>query len=650
MIRCCSRFWVASRDRSRIAGGRTLPAGMNGRRTCIRLRRRLLATRAYLEIFQTQRLALCAEELVDRRDVNGMEYSSAHSERGTTVTHVHSSAKPVTSTGSVQRGTPSRSTPLTTPVPPAAVAAHQQTLTGVTSGLGSSTLSHPGTQPTAAVTVQGVSPGSHLGATQRVAAAVQVGSPVVHVGSVGSTSTGKSPITGEKLVAASLDALSDLGRDVAPHATPTVPAGGDLDAPCVVIKIGTSTIMRYDSEGEAGELALSTLGKLVDSIVALRRLNHNVVLVTSGAVGVGCRELGLRKRPDSLRTKQAMAAIGQCKLMRVYDDLFRFSGQTIAQILLTRENLSQKHQYFNARNTMRELLRLGVVPIVNENDTVATEELRFGDNDRLSSLVAGMVEAKWLFLLTDVDKLYTADPRQHPGAEPIDIVHDMEQLHVRLSANEDAVSSEQEQRAESDTHAAHGPKSQLQGGHVPRGGTQWGSGGMATKIVAAQLATAAGVHVCIMHGRRPEGILERVLDKKGSSRIGTVFLASREPIRGGRKRWIAHGLAPKGKLYVDDGACRAVARHNSLFAAGIREVDGDFEADTAVSIVRQSDGLEVGRGLTNYSSDEIRRIIGLHSKEIRRVLGYPGPDEVIHRDNLVDLLGTISSSDADETD
>jgi hypothetical protein len=223
--------------------------------------------------------------------------------------------------------------------------------------------------------------------------------------------------------------------------------------------------MRYDSEGEAGELALSTLGKLVDSIVALRRLNHNVVLVTSGAVGVGCRELGLRKRPDSLRTKQAMAAIGQCKLMRVYDDLFRFSGQTIAQILLTRENLSQKHQYFNARNTMRELLRLGVVPIVNENDTVATEELRFGDNDRLSSLVAGMVEAKWLFLLTDVDKLYTADPRQHPGAEPIDIVHDMEQLHVRLSANEDAVSSEQEQRAESDTHAAHGPKSVGLGRH-----------------------------------------------------------------------------------------------------------------------------------------------------------------------------------------
>jgi glutamate 5-kinase len=418
----------------------------------------------------------------------------------------------------------------------------------------------------------------------------------------------------------------------------------------VVIKIGTSTIMRYDSEGEAGELALSTLGKLVDSIVALRRLNHNVVLVTSGAVGVGCRELGLRKRPDSLRTKQAMAAIGQCKLMRVYDDLFRFSGQTIAQILLTRENLSQKHQYFNARNTMRELLRLGVVPIVNENDTVATEELRFGDNDRLSSLVAGMVEAKWLFLLTDVDKLYTADPRCNPSAEPIDLVHDMEQLHIRLSANEDAQSSGREHLSESDSQSIARAKRHELNANVPRGGTQWGSGGMATKIVAAQLATAAGVNVCIMHGRRPEGILERVLDKKGSSRIGTVFLASREPIRGGRKRWIAHGLAPKGKLYVDEGACRAVARHNSLFAVGIREIEGDFEADTAVSVVRQNDGLEVGRGLTNYSADELRRVIGLHSKEMRRVLGYPGPDEVIHRDNLVDLLGTISSSDADETD
>lgn len=542
--------------------------------------------------------------------------------------------------------TPPRATPLTTPVPPPSSAA---SLHGVTAGaLSAGACGTTSSTAPRATTVQTASGG--LSATQRVAAAVQAGSPVIHVGSIGGSSTGQSPITGEKLVAASLDAMSDLGREVAPHATPTVPAGGDLDAPCVVIKIGTSTIMRYDSEGEAGELALSTLGKLVDSIVALRRLNHNVVLVTSGAVGVGCRELGVRKRPDSLRTKQAMAAIGQCKLMRVYDDLFRFSGQTIAQILLTRENLSQKHQYFNARNTMRELLRLGVVPIVNENDTVATEELRFGDNDRLSSLVAGMVEAKWLFLLTDVDKLYTADPRLNPSAEAIDIVHDMEQLHVRLSANEDAQSSGREHLSESDGQSVAHSKRRETFANVPRGGTQWGSGGMATKIIAAQLATAAGVNVCIMHGRRPEGILERVLDKKGSSRIGTVFLASREPIRGGRKRWIAHGLAPKGKLFVDDGACRAVTRHNSLFAVGIREVEGDFEADTAVSVVRQSDGLEVGRGLTNYSADELRRVIGLQSKEMRRVLGYPGPEEVIHRDNLVDLLGTISSSDADETD
>ena len=546
----------------------------------------------------------------------------------------------------------------------------------------------------------------------RVTSGVQVGSPTVG-----------SPLTGEKLVAASLDVMSESGRLPATHAMATVPAGGDLDAPCVVIKIGTSTIMRYDSDGEEGELALSTLGKLVDTIVALRRHNFNVVLVTSGSVGVGCRELGLRKRPDSLRTKQAMAAIGQSKLMRVYDDLFRFSGQIIAQILLTRENLSQKHQYFNSRNTMRELLRLGVVPMVNENDTVATEELRFGDNDRLSSLVAGMVEAKWLFLLTDVDKLYTANPRKHPDAEPIDVVRDLELLHHQISTDDSecadsmrAIHLAQRARsqrggrgARSERHgdAEHGDMAAVAEGHhhpadidhhhhhqhcdgggehadhpvdrhrhpaaasstssarrpprsatmseaersanaVPKGGTQWGSGGMTTKIVAAQLAIAAGVNVCIMHGRRPEGILERVLDKKGSSRVGTVFLASREPIRGGRKRWIAHGLAPKGKLFIDEGAAKAVARHHSLFAVGIKWVEGEFEADTAVSVHRLTDGMEIGRGLVNYSSDELKRVVGMHSKEMRRELGHTGPEEIIHRDNLVDLLGNLSSSETED--
>eukprot|EP00166_Cyanidium_caldarium_P001667 ctg_1860.g517 len=330
-----------------------------------------------------------------------------------------------------------------------------------------------------------------------------------------------------------------------------------------------------------------------------------------------------------------------------------------------------------------------------------------------------MVEAKWLFLLTDVEKLYTANPRNHPDAEPIDVVRDLELLHHQISTDDSectegvramqlaqrarsqrggrgarserhgdaehgdmaAVAEDQHHPEDIDHHhhrtggehanhpvdrhrqaaaassissARRPPRSatmseaERSANAVPKGGTQWGSGGMTTKIVAAQLAIAAGVNVCIMHGRRPEGILERVLDKKGSSRVGTVFLASREPIRGGRKRWIAHGLAPKGKLFVDDGAAKAVTRHQSLFAVGVKWVEGEFEADTAVSVHRITDGMEIGRGLVNYSSDELKRVVGMHSKEMRRELGHTGPEEIIHRDNLVDLLGNLSSSETED--
>ncbi|MCS6815558.1 MAG: glutamate 5-kinase, partial [Cyanobacteria bacterium] len=223
----------------------------------------------------------------------------------------------------------------------------------------------------------------------------------------------------------------------------------------LVIKIGTSSLTTVASDTTPGQLALSTIALLVEVICRLRRQGHAVILVSSGAVGVGCARLGLQQRPKSIALKQAVAAVGQGRLMRVYDDLFTSLQQPIAQVLLTRSDLEQRSRYVRVCNTFRELLRLGVIPIVNENDTVAVDELKFGDNDTLSALVASLVQADWLFLLTDVDRLYSADPRHDPNAQPIDRVADVERLTVQVGDR----------------------------------GSAWGTGGMTTKLAAAKIAT-----------------------------------------------------------------------------------------------------------------------------------------------------------------
>ncbi|EME26848.1 Glutamate 5-kinase [Galdieria sulphuraria] len=369
----------------------------------------------------------------------------------------------------------------------------------------------------------------------------------------------------------------------------------------VVVKVGTSTIMR--GEEEEGDIALSTLALLIDTLVALRHAGFHVVLVTSGAVGLGCKRLELKRRPESLSARQALAAVGQSSLMRIYEGLFGYVNQHVAQVLLARGDIAKRHQYFNAKSTFLELFRLGVVPIVNENDTIAIEELRFGDNDRLSAMVAGLLDAKWLFLLTDVDQLYSADPRVDSSAVPIDIVKDIDSLAI---------------------HTGSGTK----------GGTQWGTGGMHSKIIAARLATSSGVTVCIMNGRKPENMLNFVVSI-GQKGIGTIFLPQEKIIRGGRKRWIAHGLKPSGTIYIDEGAEKAIQNKKSLFAAGIRRVEGYFDSDSAVRICNLS-GQEVARGLVNYSSDEIDKLKGLHSEMQTEYLGYDGPAEIVHRQNLVD--------------
>ena len=363
----------------------------------------------------------------------------------------------------------------------------------------------------------------------------------------------------------------------------------------IVVKVGTSTL----TQPETGQLALSTIAKLVETLTHLRNLGYGVVLVTSGAVGVGCARLGLKSRPQTLALKQAVAAVGQGRLMRIYDDFFTSLQQAIAQVLISRRDFVQRSCYVNAYGTFRELLQLGVIPIVNENDTVAVEELKFGDNDTLSALVASLIEADWLFILTDVDRLYSADPRQVPDAQPIALINSMEELD----------------------------ELQVQTG---ASGTQWGTGGMVTKITAARIATGAGVRTVITEGRRPETI-EKILQGEP---LGTQF-APQPRTGGARKRWIAYGLVPVGKLYLDAGAVAAIARAGkSLLAAGITAIEGEFNSSEAVQLCNGS-GVEIARGLVNYSSSELQKIRGRKSEEIPAILGYAGAETVVHRDNLV---------------
>lgn len=360
----------------------------------------------------------------------------------------------------------------------------------------------------------------------------------------------------------------------------------------IVVKIGTSSLTRTDT----GRLALATLGRLVETLCHLQSQGHQMILVSSGAVGVGCARLGITQKPKTIALKQAVAAVGQGRLMRVYDDFFTSQGQPIAQVLLTRSDLSLRSRYINSYRTFRQLMQLGIIPIVNENDTVATEELKFGDNDTLSALVASLVGADYLFLLTDVDQLYSADPRQDPSAHPISRVQHIDRLEASIGA----------------------------------AGSSWGTGGMSTKIEAAKIATAAGTHTIITQGQAPENLLKIL---QGES-IGTFFEAQSSKANA-RKRWIYGNTIPAGRLYLDGGAIRAIqSAGKSLLPAGITEVEGEFSVQDAV-VVCDASGQEIARGLVNYSDEDLRKICGHQSADIANLLGYKGAETAIHRDNLV---------------
>ncbi|KAI9773596.1 MAG: hypothetical protein M1840_006870 [Geoglossum simile] len=418
----------------------------------------------------------------------------------------------------------------------------------------------------------------------------------------------------------------------------------------IVIKLaGTSSIV----DEKTHQPLLSILTSIVETAVRLRKDGHKVILVSSGAIGVGLRRMDIECRPKHLPRIQALAAVGQCRLMSLWDSLFGHLRQPVAQILLTRNDIADRTQYLNAKNTLDELLHMGVIPIVNENDTLAVAEIKFGDNDTLSAITAAMVQADYLFLMTDVDCLYDKNPRTNPDAKAIEVVEDISMLEADVST----------------------------------AGSSLGTGGMSTKIVAARLATSAGVTTVITRSSNPGNIVDIVgylqvkknsrptapgtpssetvpkagedtlsrllpsLDLQGVSKppsLHTRFIPDPEPMRD-RYIWILHGLAPRGTVYIDEGAYHALVGKAGLLPAGIVDVEGTFAQQEAVRLIvrclphtgsaekPRALPIEVGRALVNYSSTEITRIKGVQSTEIQDILGYADSEYVALRENIAFL-------------
>ncbi|MEX2649877.1 MAG: glutamate 5-kinase [Alphaproteobacteria bacterium] len=359
----------------------------------------------------------------------------------------------------------------------------------------------------------------------------------------------------------------------------------------VVVKIGSALLV----EGPTGRIRQAWLEALAEDVAVMRGRGQEVLIVTSGAIAVGRRLLGLEARPLRLEEKQAAAASGQIRLAHAYQEALARHGISAAQLLLTLDDTESRRRHLNARGTVATLLKLGAVPVINENDTVATAEIRFGDNDRLAARVAQMAEADALVLLSDIDGLYDRDPRFHPDA--------------RLVAEVNAVTSTIEAMASE-----------------PRPGDS--SGGMVTKLAAAKIALGAGCHMVIADGREPHPLA--AIERGGRA---TWFVAQGNP-RTARKRWIAGSLRPAGALAVDAGAARALQAGKSLLPAGVTRVEGSFGRGDAVRVVDPG-GQEIARGLIAYASADAARIAGHKSREIEAILGYRGREEMIHRDDLV---------------
>jgi glutamate 5-kinase len=365
----------------------------------------------------------------------------------------------------------------------------------------------------------------------------------------------------------------------------------------IAIKIGSALL----TGRRTGALKHAWLEAIADDVAELRQEGRDVILISSGAIALGRRALGLEPGTLRLEEAQAAASVGQIALAHAYQTVFRDRGLTAAQILVTPGDTEERRRYLNARNTIETLFKLGAIPVVNENDTVATSEIRYGDNDRLAARVATMMTADCLVLLSDIDGLYTAPPAQNANA-------------VRL----DAVT-------------AITPEIEAMAGDA---GTELSRGGMVTKLAAAKIAVSAGTHMVIASGKGLHPL--RSLSEGAPC---TWFLASSNPVTA-RKRWIAGTLEPKGVIVIDDGARAALQSGRSLLPAGVKSVTGQFERGEAV-IIRDLAGGELGRGLIAYSADEAALIAGRNSMEIESVLGYAGRAALIHRDDMA-LLRDLS--------
>ena len=363
----------------------------------------------------------------------------------------------------------------------------------------------------------------------------------------------------------------------------------------IVVKVGTSTITYAN-----GKRNFSQIDRLARELSDLQNQGKEMILVSSGAVAVGVDRLGLPAKPSTMPGKQACAAVGQGVLMHTYEKLFADYGQIVAQVLITRTEAIDRHRYTNCRNTFMTLLQQGVIPIVNENDVVALDELKIGDNDNMSALVAGIVDADLVIILSDIDGLYTANPATHPEAT---LVHTVQEITPEIEASAGDV------------------------------GSSRGTGGIATKIQAAKAATNSGIQLVIASGTEKNAI-PRILQ---GEEIGTLFV-SRENRLQFRKRWLAFGAKIQGSIVVDDGCAKAIRKAGgcSILPAGIYQVVGDFQSGSTISVI-DKEGHELARGLVHYTAAELEKIKGCKSSDIEGILGHKNYDEVIHRDDLVIL-------------
>ncbi len=361
----------------------------------------------------------------------------------------------------------------------------------------------------------------------------------------------------------------------------------------VVVKVGSAILTAEDG------MDYDVIQNLAREISFLHNSGREVILVTSGAVAAGRKKLDFAEKNISIKEKQALAAIGQSCLMHLYDEAFDNHDKKIAQILLTHSDLSSRSRYLNVRNTILTLFKLGVIPVVNENDTVSVEELKFSDNDNLGALVANLIEADMFICLTDVDALYDADPQQDSNAKPVYTVSEITPEIEAMAGNSKSV---------------------------------LGTGGMQSKINAVKMVAAGGGSSFIGPGKKRD-ILQHLFS---GEMVGTFFLPKKEKMQS-RKRWIAYVLKPKGTLFLDKGACVAVSENGkSLLPSGVTGLDGEFEVGDSVVCVDE-DGGKIAVGLVNYTSIDLFKIKGLRTDKIEQVLGYKDVDEILHRDNLVVL-------------